>query len=101
MAVSATRSLVDQSEGRHCPLLWRLLVYWSAVASSSTNDRDDQIPTDEALAACPASKAVALQCVSCRPCTLQDATRIMQERGLRVRLPLQELQLLLRDEEEE
>ena len=81
--MSVAKSLVEQSEGRHCPLLWRLLVYWSTITASASPigqpmARSDvpatgigaeafadsahmaqianKIPTDSALTACPASK---------------------------------------------
>uniref|UniRef100_A0A6A7FS99 Protein NRDE2 homolog n=1 Tax=Hirondellea gigas TaxID=1518452 RepID=A0A6A7FS99_9CRUS len=92
--LSVLRSAVQRTAGQHCPLLWRLYLYWARLTK-----RNIKSVIDTALTNCPASKAVYLSAVEAsRGSALRSTVQLMEERGLRCRLPLQELELLLQEE---
>ncbi|XP_047737443.1 nuclear exosome regulator NRDE2 isoform X2 [Hyalella azteca] len=99
--LSVLRSVVLRAAGQHNPLLWRLYLHWSGLMKRTSQKTNSLLYS--ALTACPASKSVYLSGIdSCETSpVLRSTVRLMEERGLRCRLPLQELQLLLQEEQEE
>ncbi|XP_050685955.1 nuclear exosome regulator NRDE2-like isoform X2 [Eriocheir sinensis] len=80
--------------GSHCPLLWRL--YLALVAA--TRPKGLKNLTYRALVQCPGVKSVYLDCVRLLPGMLKEVVRLLTEKGMRVRLPLEELQVLTETE---
>ncbi|KAK4312565.1 hypothetical protein Pmani_016030 [Petrolisthes manimaculis] len=85
---------VSTSPGKHCPLLWRLYMALVAV----TRPTRLKGLAYRALAHCPGVKSVYLDCVRRVPKLLKDGVSLMTEKGLRTRLPLEELQVLMETE---
>ncbi|KAK3888711.1 hypothetical protein Pcinc_007245 [Petrolisthes cinctipes] len=85
---------VSTSPGKHCPLLWRLYMALVAV----TRPTRLKGLAYRALAHCPGVKSVYLDCVRRVPKLLKDGVSLMTEKGLRTRLPLEELQVLTETE---
>lgn len=76
--------------GRHCPLLWR--IYLALIGS--TKPAGVKELAYRALSSCPGVKSVYLDCVRWVPEMLKDIVKLLGEKGIRVRLPLEELQVL-------
>ncbi|RXG61097.1 Protein NRDE2-like protein [Armadillidium vulgare] len=54
-----------------------------------------------ALHSCPFAKCLYLDCISFLPEKMDEIFRMMTEKGIRIRLPLEELDLLLEEEKED
>ncbi|XP_063603586.1 nuclear exosome regulator NRDE2-like [Penaeus indicus] len=85
---------VSRPPGRNCPLLWRL--YLALVANTQPKKLKSLIYT--AIFHCPGVKSLYLDCVRLMPSLLKEIVNLMAEKGVRVRLPLEELQVLLETE---
>jgi len=70
----------------HSIFLWRLLL---------KNHPNPQRIFSRALAACPWSKEIALDCVRVHPESIEDVIKQMKDAGIRMRTPLEEVRLLL------
>ncbi|XP_004584621.2 nuclear exosome regulator NRDE2 isoform X1 [Ochotona princeps] len=81
-----------RDDGSQCPLLWRM--YLSFLVSLGNKDRSKGV-FYKALQKCPWAKALYLDAVEYFPDALQEVLDLMTEKELRVRLPLEELELLL------
>ncbi|XP_005390339.1 PREDICTED: protein NRDE2 homolog [Chinchilla lanigera] len=80
--------------GSQCPLLWRM--YLNFLVSLGNKERSKGV-FYKALQNCPWAKVLYLDAVEYFPDQLQETLDLMTEKELRVRLPLEELELLLED----
>ncbi|XP_024423401.2 nuclear exosome regulator NRDE2 [Desmodus rotundus] len=87
---NATRS----DHGSHCPLLWRM--YLNFLVSLGNKDRSKGV-FYKALQNCPWAKVLYMDAVEYFPDEMQEVLDLMTEKELRVRLPVEELDLLLED----
>ncbi|XP_042203709.1 nuclear exosome regulator NRDE2-like isoform X2 [Homarus americanus] len=87
---SILEKAVSQPPGNHCPLMWRL--YLAVVAATRPGGLKDLVY--RALSHCPGVKSVYLDCARLMPSMLKEIMNLLSEKGLRVRLPLEELQVL-------
>ncbi|XDB54076.1 hypothetical protein AB1E18_007547 [Capra hircus] len=85
-------SAVRSDHGSQCPLLWRM--YLSFLVSLGNKERSKGV-FYKALQNCPWAKALYLDAVQYFPDEVQEVVDLMTEKELRVRLPLEELELLL------
>jgi hypothetical protein len=95
-------SVAEQHPGvRHCPLLWRVHLKMLALRSREGKDVERAKKTFyDAVRHCPSSKAIYLDGVTYFPELLQEVNELMAEKQLLVRLPLEELDVLLELDEE-
>ncbi|XP_059229514.1 nuclear exosome regulator NRDE2 isoform X1 [Mustela nigripes] len=87
-------STLQSDHGRLCPLLWRM--YLNFLVSLGNKERSKGV-FYKALQNCPWAKALYLDAVEHFPEEMQEVLDLMTEKELRVRLPLEELALLLED----
>ncbi|XP_040083401.1 nuclear exosome regulator NRDE2 [Oryx dammah] len=87
-------SAVRSDHGGQCPLLWRM--YLSFLVSLGNKERSKGV-FYKALQNCPWAKALYMDAVEYFPDEMQEVVDLMTEKELRVRLPLEELELLLED----
>ncbi|KAF6131796.1 NRDE-2, necessary for RNA interference, domain containing [Phyllostomus discolor] len=87
---NATRS----DHGSQCPLLWRM--YLNFLVSLGNKERSKGV-FYKALQNCPWAKVLYMDAVEYFPDEMQEVLDLMTEKELRVRLPLEELELLLED----
>ncbi|XP_076979427.1 nuclear exosome regulator NRDE2 [Tamandua tetradactyla] len=87
---NATRS----DNGSQCPLLWRM--YLNFLVSLGNKERSKGI-FYKALQNCPWAKVLYMDAVEYFPDEMQEILDLMTEKELRVRLPVEELELLLED----
>ncbi|XP_038530379.1 nuclear exosome regulator NRDE2 [Canis lupus familiaris] len=80
--------------GSQCPLLWRM--YLNFLVSSGNRERSKGV-FYKALQSCPWAKVLYLDAVQHFPEEMQEILDLMTEKELRVRLPMEELELLLED----
>uniref|UniRef100_A0A3Q3N3M5 NRDE-2, necessary for RNA interference, domain containing n=1 Tax=Labrus bergylta TaxID=56723 RepID=A0A3Q3N3M5_9LABR len=80
--------------GSHCPLLWRM--YMNFLVSEGKLDKAKGI-FYKALQNIPWAKGLYMDAVQLFPEHLQEFVDLMTEKELRVRLPLEELDILLED----
>ncbi|XP_031523774.1 nuclear exosome regulator NRDE2 isoform X3 [Papio anubis] len=80
--------------GSRCPLLWRM--YLNFLVSLGNKERSKGV-FYKALQNCPWAKVLYLDAVEYFPDEMQEILDLMTEKELRVRLPLEELELLLED----
>ncbi|XP_014446884.1 protein NRDE2 homolog [Tupaia chinensis] len=80
--------------GSQCPLLWRM--YLNFLVSLGNKERSKGV-FYKALQNCPWAKVLYLDAVQYFPDAMQEILDLMTEKELRVRLPLEELDLLLED----
>ncbi|KAJ6661852.1 hypothetical protein lerEdw1_013023 [Lerista edwardsae] len=85
---------VETDAGAHCPLLWRLYVHFMV---SLGNKEKSKGLFYRALQNCPWTKVLYMDAVGYFPDELQDILDLMTEKELRVRVPIEELELLLED----
>nr|XP_006208254.1 nuclear exosome regulator NRDE2 [Vicugna pacos] len=92
------RALFDNAlrsdSGSRCPLLWRM--YLNFLVSLGNKERSKGV-FYKALQNCPWAKVLYLDAVEYFPDEMQEILDLMTEKELRVRLPLEELELLLED----
>ncbi|XP_027408522.1 protein NRDE2 homolog isoform X2 [Bos indicus x Bos taurus] len=87
-------SAVRSDHGSQCPLLWRM--YLNFLVSLGNKERSKGV-FYKALQNCPWAKALYMDAVEYFPDEMQEVVDLMTEKELRVRLPLEELELLLED----
>ncbi|KAM5337407.1 nuclear exosome regulator NRDE2 [Glossophaga mutica] len=87
---NATRS----DHGSQCPLLWRM--YLNFLVSLGNKERSKGV-FYKALQNCPWAKVLYMDAVEYFPDEMQEVLDLMTEKELRVRLPVEELELLLED----
>ncbi|CAL8285667.1 unnamed protein product [Lota lota] len=80
--------------GAHCPLLWRMYMHF--LVSEGKVDNAKAI-FYKALQNVPWSKGLYMDAVQLFPGHLQEFVDLMTEKELRLRLPLEELEILLED----
>ncbi|XP_003787030.1 protein NRDE2 homolog [Otolemur garnettii] len=80
--------------GSQCPLLWRM--YLNFLVSLGNKERSKGV-FYKALQNCPWAKVLYMDAVEYFPEEMQEVLDLMTEKELRVRLPLEELDLLLED----
>ncbi|XP_067153024.1 nuclear exosome regulator NRDE2 isoform X2 [Apteryx mantelli] len=83
---------VQSENGTHCPLLWRM--YLNFLASLGKTERSKGL-FYRALQNCPWAKVLYMDAIEYFPDQLQEALDLMTEKELRVRVPMEELDLLL------
>ncbi|KAM9290604.1 nuclear exosome regulator NRDE2 [Morus bassanus] len=83
---------VQSENGTHCPLLWRM--YLNFLASLGKKEKSKGL-FYKALQNCPWAKVLYMDAVEYFPDHLQETLDLMTEKELRVRLPMEELDLLL------
>ncbi|XP_061824410.1 nuclear exosome regulator NRDE2 [Nerophis lumbriciformis] len=80
--------------GAHCPLLWRMYIYY--LVSEGNMDKAKGL-FYKALQNIPWVKGLYMDAVQLFPENLQEFIDLMTEKELRLRLPLEELDILLED----
>ncbi|XP_020774937.2 nuclear exosome regulator NRDE2 isoform X1 [Boleophthalmus pectinirostris] len=80
--------------GAHCPLLWRMYMYF--LVSDGKVDKAKEI-FYKALQNVPWTKGLYMDAIQLFPEHLQEFVDLMTEKELRLRLPLEELDILLED----
>uniref|UniRef100_A0A8C8RWC3 NRDE-2, necessary for RNA interference, domain containing n=1 Tax=Pelusios castaneus TaxID=367368 RepID=A0A8C8RWC3_9SAUR len=85
---------IQSENGAHCPLLWRM--YLNFQFSLGNKERSKGL-FYRALQNCPWAKALYMDAVDYFPDQLQETLDLMVEKELRVRVPIEELELLLED----
>nr|XP_033808744.1 nuclear exosome regulator NRDE2 isoform X2 [Geotrypetes seraphini] len=85
---------IGSQQGAHCPLLWRLYLHF--MVSLGNKERSKGL-FYKALQSCPWAKVLYLDAVEYFPDELQEILDLMTEKELRLRMPLEELDLLLED----
>nr|XP_009688106.1 PREDICTED: protein NRDE2 homolog [Struthio camelus australis] len=83
---------VQSESGTHCPLLWRM--YLNFLVSLGKKEKSKGL-FYRALQNCPWAKVLYMDAVEYFPDELQEALDLMTEKELRVRVPMEELDLLL------
>nr|XP_056707814.1 nuclear exosome regulator NRDE2 [Euleptes europaea] len=85
---------VETENGAHCPLLWRLYIYF--MISLGDKEKGKGL-FYRALQNCPWTKVLYMDAIEYFPDMLQEILDLMAEKELRVRVPIEELELLLED----
>ncbi|XP_032964018.1 nuclear exosome regulator NRDE2 [Rhinolophus ferrumequinum] len=85
---------IRSDNGGQCPLLWRM--YLNFLVSLGNKERSKGV-FYKALQNCPWAKVLYMDAVDYFPDEMQVVLDLMTEKELRVRLPLEELELLLED----
>ncbi|XP_020039296.1 nuclear exosome regulator NRDE2 isoform X3 [Castor canadensis] len=85
---------IRSDNGSQCPLLWRM--YLKFLVSLGNKERSKGV-FYKALQNCPWAKVLYMDAVEHFPNELQEILDLMTEKELRVRLPAEELELLLED----
>uniref|UniRef100_A0A3Q3RCK6 NRDE-2, necessary for RNA interference, domain containing n=1 Tax=Monopterus albus TaxID=43700 RepID=A0A3Q3RCK6_MONAL len=87
-------SAIATEMGAHCPLLWRMYMHF--LVSEGKVDKATGI-FYRALQNIPWTKSLYMDAVQLFPDRLQEFVDLMTEKELRLRLPLEELDILLED----
>ncbi|XP_047183296.1 nuclear exosome regulator NRDE2 isoform X2 [Scophthalmus maximus] len=87
-------SAIGTDMGAHCPLLWRMYMHF--LVSEGKVDKATGI-LYRALQNIPWAKGLYMDAVQLFPEKLQEYVDLMTEKELRLRLPLEELDILLED----
>ncbi|XP_061552993.1 nuclear exosome regulator NRDE2 isoform X1 [Phycodurus eques] len=87
-------SAIGTAMGAHCPLLWRMYIHY--LVSEGKMDKAKGL-FYKALQNIPWVKGLYMDAVQLFPEYLQEFADLMTEKELRVRLPLEELDILLED----
>ncbi|XP_043929557.1 nuclear exosome regulator NRDE2 [Protopterus annectens] len=85
---------VQNTRGAQCPLLWRMYLHFMVMQGSKEQSKGVFY---KALQACPWVKALYMDAAEYFPDQLQEFLDLMTEKELRVRIPLEELEILLED----
>ncbi|XP_073205517.1 nuclear exosome regulator NRDE2 isoform X6 [Lepidochelys kempii] len=85
---------IQSENGTHCPLLWRM--YLNFLFSVGDKERSKGL-FYKALQNCPWAKVLYMDAIEYFPDQLQETLDLMTEKELRVRVPIEELELLLED----
>ncbi|XP_019407948.1 PREDICTED: protein NRDE2 homolog [Crocodylus porosus] len=83
---------VQSENGAHCPLLWRM--YLNFLVSLGNKERSKGV-FYKAIQNCPWAKVLYMDAVEYLSDQLQEMLDLMTEKELRVRVPIEELELLL------
>ncbi|XP_005107028.1 nuclear exosome regulator NRDE2 [Aplysia californica] len=96
---SIFEQVLQKPSSRHCPLLWKLYLTFEAKHGRSNKAKGILY---RALQSCPWSKALYMDGIAVfEDVELQEMTDLMTEKEIRVRIPLEEVDLLLTAEKEE
>ncbi|XP_068942085.1 nuclear exosome regulator NRDE2 isoform X1 [Petaurus breviceps papuanus] len=85
---------IQSDNGSNCPLLWRM--YLNFLVSLGNKERSKGV-FYRALQHCPWAKVLYMDAVDYFPDQMQEILDLMTEKELRVRVPIEELELLLED----
>ncbi|XP_076834625.1 nuclear exosome regulator NRDE2 [Brachyhypopomus gauderio] len=85
---------VTTEDGAHCPLLWRM--YMTSLVSSGHTEKGRGI-FYKALQAVPWAKGLYMDAVQLFPDRVQEFLDLLTEKELRLRVPLEEVDILLED----
>ncbi|XP_048342184.1 nuclear exosome regulator NRDE2 [Sphaerodactylus townsendi] len=85
---------IETENGAYCPLLWRLYIHFMI---SLGNKEKGKGLFYRALQNCPWTKVLYMDAIEYFPDMLQEIIDLMTEKELRVRAPIEELELLLED----
>ncbi|XP_061467929.1 nuclear exosome regulator NRDE2 [Rhineura floridana] len=85
---------IETENGARCPLLWRLYIYF--MVSLGDKEKSKGL-FYRALQNCPWTKVLYMDAIGYFPDELQEILDLMAEKELRVRVPIEELELLLED----
>nr|XP_006122408.1 protein NRDE2 homolog isoform X1 [Pelodiscus sinensis] len=85
---------IQSENGAHCPLLWRM--YLNFLFSLGNKERSKGL-FYKALQNCPWAKVLYMDAIEYFPDQLQEILDLMTEKELRIRVPIEELELLLED----
>ncbi|KAM4626041.1 nuclear exosome regulator NRDE2 [Polymixia lowei] len=91
---SLFESVIATETGAHCPLVWRMYMHF--LVSEGNVDKARGI-FYKALQNIPWAKGLYMDAVQLFPDHLQEFVDLMTEKELRLRLPLEELDILLED----
>ncbi|KAG8126412.1 hypothetical protein E2320_021629 [Naja naja] len=85
---------IQTENGAHCPLLWRLYICFMVSLGDKAKSKGIFY---RALQNCPWAKVLYMDAIEYFPDELQEILDLMAEKELRVRVPIEELELLLED----
>ncbi|XP_058847690.1 nuclear exosome regulator NRDE2-like isoform X1 [Acipenser ruthenus] len=85
---------VQSDNGAHCPLLWRMYLHFLVSQGNRERSRGAFY---KALQDCPWVKGLYMDAIEYFPDHMQEIMDLMTEKELRVRVPLEELDILLED----
>ncbi|XP_070797353.1 nuclear exosome regulator NRDE2 [Pituophis catenifer annectens] len=85
---------IQTENGAHCPLLWRLYICFMVSLGDKAKSKGIFY---RALQNCPWAKVLYMDAMEYFPDELQENLDLMAEKELRVRVPIEELELLLED----
>ncbi|XP_039202865.1 nuclear exosome regulator NRDE2 [Crotalus tigris] len=85
---------IQTENGAHCPLLWRLYICFMVSLGDKAKSKGVFY---RALQNCPWAKVLYMDAIEYFPDELQEFLDLMAEKELRVRVPIEELELLLED----
>uniref|UniRef100_A0A8B9C224 NRDE-2, necessary for RNA interference, domain containing n=1 Tax=Anser brachyrhynchus TaxID=132585 RepID=A0A8B9C224_9AVES len=83
---------IQSENGTHCPLLWRM--YLNFLVSVGKKEKSKGL-FYKAIQNCPWTKVLYMDAIEYFPDQLQETLDLMTEKELRVRVPVEELDLLL------
>uniref|UniRef100_A0A4W3JGF6 NRDE-2, necessary for RNA interference, domain containing n=1 Tax=Callorhinchus milii TaxID=7868 RepID=A0A4W3JGF6_CALMI len=87
---------LHSESGAHCVLLWRM--YLRFMVTQGNAERSKGV-FYRALQACPWAKVLYLDAIEYFPEQLQEIVDLMTEKEIRVRVPIEELEILLEEDE--
>ncbi|XP_028677156.2 nuclear exosome regulator NRDE2 [Erpetoichthys calabaricus] len=85
---------VCSENGAHCPLMWRMYLSFMVVQGNKERSRGVFY---RALQSCPWTKALYLDAIEYFPDHFNEVIDLIVEKELRLRIPLEEVDLLLED----
>ncbi|KAG6934970.1 NRDE-2, necessary for RNA interference, domain containing [Chelydra serpentina] len=85
---------IQSENGAHCPLLWRMYLNFQFCLGNKERSKGLFY---KALQNCPWVKVLYMDAIEYFPDQLQETLDLMSEKELRVRVPIEELELLLED----
>ena len=92
------------SSSRNCPLIWRIHLKLTALRGKKPNgEKDDKAARGifyEAIRHCPSVKVLYMDALTYFPDMLKEIHDLMSEKQILIRLPLEELNVLLENENE-
>ncbi|OAF65788.1 hypothetical protein A3Q56_06493, partial [Intoshia linei] len=87
-------SCVKESKNQHCPLIWRSYINHLVNSNKSENFEKLNNVFKRAINNCPWNKDIYMDYIAQFPNEMESIITIMDNKGIRVRLPNQELDLL-------
>uniref|UniRef100_UPI00398ECA2A nuclear exosome regulator NRDE2 isoform X2 n=1 Tax=Pristiophorus japonicus TaxID=55135 RepID=UPI00398ECA2A len=85
---------VQTDAGAHCVLLWRMYLHFTAAQGNVERSKGVFY---RALQECPWAKVLYLDAVGHLPGQLQETVDLMTEKEIRIRVPIEELEILMED----